>query len=138
MAGQSYRLEDLAEPKLTELQKAGLAFGESIETELSVDAVLAAAREQTALTDFGPLDFIERLGLWLSEVDEDEERTKLGRFTLYNDCVRYAVNRLRMHDLLERHPEIHDQQIRQPIIVLGLPRSGTTHRPASRSRPAAI
>ena len=123
MAGPTYRLTDLADPQLTDIQKAGLAFGESVETDLSVDAVLGAAREQTGLAEFGPEDFVERLGLWLSEVDEDEERTGLGRFGLFNDCVRYAVNRLRIHDLLERHPEIHDQEIRQPIIVLGLPRS---------------
>ena len=127
MSGPTYRLTDLADPQLTDIQRAGLAFGESVEVDLSIDAVFGAARDQTGLTEFGPEDFVERLGLWLSEVDEDEERTKLGRFGLYNDCVRHAVNRLRIHDLLDRHPEIHEEEIRQPIIVLGLPRSGTTH-----------
>jgi Sulfotransferase family len=41
--------------------------------------------------------------------------------------VRYAANRLRLHAFLARHPEIHDQRIEAPIIVVGLPRSGTTH-----------
>jgi hypothetical protein len=45
----------------------------------------------------------------------------------FNDCVRYAVARLRIRDLLERHPEIRDVEIKAPIIVVGLPRSGTTH-----------
>ena len=32
-----------------------------------------------------------------------------------------------IHDLLQRHPEIHEIEICAPIIVAGLPRSGTTH-----------
>jgi hypothetical protein len=47
--------------------------------------------------------------------------------TLFRDCVRYAVNRLRIHHLLRRQPEILDTEIVAPIIVVGLPRSGTTH-----------
>jgi hypothetical protein len=40
---------------------------------------------------------------------------------------RYAINRLLIQDMLTRHPEIHDEAIEKPIIVAGLPRSGTTH-----------
>jgi len=127
MAAKRIRIDDLAAPVLTEAQKQALAMGERTEVDLSVPAVLAAAVERTGLEDFGPDDFRERLALWLSEMDEDPERTGLGRMVHWNDCVRYAANRLRMHDLLERHPEIHDQEIHQPIIVVGLPRSGTTH-----------
>ena len=127
MPGETIRIGDLAKPELTDIQKAGLAYGESVEVELSVDAVLAAACERTGLSDFGPRDFEERLGVWLSEMEADPERTALGRLTHFNDCVRYASNRLRIHRLLEDHPEIHDVEITRPIIVVGLPRSGTTH-----------
>ncbi|NRA08897.1 MAG: sulfotransferase [Myxococcales bacterium] len=127
MAAEKIRIEDLAKPVLTEAQQQALAHGEQTEVELSVPSVLSAAVERTGLEDFGPDDFRERLALWLSEMDEDPERTGLGRMIHWNDCVRYAANRLRMHDLVARHPEIHDQEIRQPIIVVGLPRSGTTH-----------
>lgn len=121
------RIDDLAEPRLTAAQEAALAYGESRPVVLSVDAVLAAAVEATGLDDFGPDDFRERLHLWLSEMDADDERTALGRMSMFGDCVRHAVNRLRIHDLLRRHPEIHDVPIERPVIVVGLPRSGTTH-----------
>jgi hypothetical protein len=125
--GEAIRIDDLAEPVLDDHQRGALAFGESVDTELRVDAVLGAAVDRTGLDDFGPDDFRDRLGLWLDEVDRDPDRTGLGRLILFNDCVRYAANRLRLHDLLERHPEIHDEEIVAPIIVVGLPRSGTTH-----------
>jgi hypothetical protein len=51
----------------------------------------------------------------------------VGRISVQRDCVRYAANRLRFEDLIARHPEILELEIRRPIIIAGLPRSGTTH-----------
>jgi hypothetical protein len=39
----------------------------------------------------------------------------------------YASNRLLIQDYLRRHPEALEQPIKKPLIVVGLPRSGTTH-----------
>jgi hypothetical protein len=51
-------------------------------------------------------------------------------------------NRLLIEDLLRRHPEILEQHIAAPIVICGLPRTGTTHLhnlmsadPALRSLP---
>jgi hypothetical protein len=121
------RIDDLGAPVLNEMQRMGIEYGESTHTELSVDAVCDAATARTGLEDFGPADFRERLGLQLAEMDADEERTGLGRMLMFSDCTRYASNRLLIHDLLRRHPEILEIPITQPVIVVGLPRSGTTH-----------
>jgi hypothetical protein len=121
------RIDDLAEPVLTDFQKAALDFGETQTVDLTVDAVLQAAVGATGLSDFGPDDFRERLDLWVREVDEDPDRTGLGRMILFANVVRYASNRLRVHDLLRRHPEIRDLPVEKPVIVIGLPRSGTTN-----------
>ena len=121
------RIDDLRAPVLNDIQKMGVDYGESVRTELTVDAVCAAAVMQTELHDFGSDDFRERLGVQLEEMDADPERTGLGRMLMFADCVRYASNRLRIHDLLQRHPEIRDIPIVKPVIVIGLPRSGTTN-----------
>ncbi len=121
------RIDDLAAPVLNDIQRMGLDYGESKHTELSVDAVCEAAVARTGLDDFGPDDFRERLGLQLAEMDADGERTGLGRLLMFADCTRYAANRLRIEDLLGRHPEISDIPIVDPVIVIGLPRSGTTN-----------
>ena len=120
-------IDDLGAPVLNDLQRAGIAYGESVETSLTVDAVCAAATARTGLEDFGPDDFCARLGAQLAEMDADEERTGLGRMLMFSDCTRYAANRLLIHDLLTRHPEIRAIPIERPVIVVGLPRSGTTH-----------
>lgn len=121
------RIDDLAHPQYSEVQSAALAYGERNPVDLKVDAVLDASAARTGLDDFGPADFVPRLELWLSEMDGDPERTGLGRLGFFNDCVRYASNRLRIRDVLQRHPEILEIPIERPIVVVGLPRSGTTH-----------
>ena len=124
---EDIRVTDLADPILSDFQRGAIDFGETQHVDLTVDAVLGAAVAATGLDDFGPDDFRERLDLWLREVDEDPDRLGIGRLTLFGNVVRYASNRLRVLDLLRRHPEIHDVEITRPVIVIGLPRSGTTN-----------
>jgi hypothetical protein len=120
-------IDDLRAPVLTPDQAEMLREAEANPVDLSVDAVLTAAVERTGLDDFGADDFRERLALILGEADESENATALLRATFFNRTLASAINRLRAHDLLRRHPEIHDIQIARPIIIAGLPRSGTTH-----------
>ena len=121
------RINDLADPVLTELQQSILDYGTTLDVSLEPDGILAEARERLSLDDFGPLDFLPRLQLLCDEWDQDDALNNLGRMNLRNKLVLYASNRLLIQDLLTRHPEIHDVQIAAPIVVAGLPRSGTTH-----------
>jgi hypothetical protein len=125
--GDVIAINDLAAPVLNDVQRMAIDYGESKTTVLTVDAVCDAARRRTGLDDFGDEDFTVRLRVQLAEMDADEERTGIGRLMMFGDCVRAAANRLRIHDLLTRHPEILEIPIARPVIVVGLPRSGTTH-----------
>jgi hypothetical protein len=121
------RIEDLRAPALTDVQRMGIEYGDSKRTPLDVDAVCEEAVARTGLDEFGPEDFRQRLKVQLDEMDADMERTGLGRMLMFGDSVRAAANRLRIHELLRDHPEILDIDIEEPLIVIGLPRSGTTH-----------
>ncbi|MGE4605279.1 MAG: sulfotransferase [Myxococcota bacterium] len=127
MIAAGIRIEDLADPVLSDLQRAVIDAVARMSVTLSEDAVLSAAEKQTGLSDYGRDDFRERLRTWLLAIDEDTELGPVGRIGAFNDCVRYAANRLRFEDLMRRHPEIDDEAIARPIIIVGLPRSGTTH-----------
>lgn len=121
------RITDLAEPVLDERQRQALELTRNIQLRFEEDVVLGEAVQRTGLSDFGPDDFRERLRVWLLAAQEDDSLSSIGRIGLYNDILRYAVNRLRVEDLVKRHPEILDVRIERPIIIVGLPRSGTTH-----------
>ncbi len=122
------RIDDLAAPRLTDIQRAALdTVAQMPPVVFTEDAVLEAAMRQTGLADFGDADFRERLAIWLQAFDEDAELNPIGRIGCWRDCVRYAANRLRFEDLIKRHPEIDEIEISRPIIIAGLPRSGTTH-----------
>ena len=41
--------------------------------------------------------------------------------------VQLLASRLRLEDLIRRHPEIERERIERPIVIAGLPRTGTTH-----------
>jgi len=126
MAGQ-IRIADLAAPQLNDAQRAALDYGETVDADLTPDGILAAARAATGLDDFGPDDFRTRLSLLCAEWGGDAQLTGLGRLPLRNKLLQHASNRLLIQDLLTRHPEIHDVRLAAPVIVAGLPRSGTTH-----------
>ncbi len=115
--GDVIAIDDLGAPVLNDVQRMAIDYGESKTTVLTVDAVCDAARARTGLVDFGDEDFAVRLGLQLAEMDADEERTGIGRLMMFGDCVRAASNRLLIHDLLIRHPEILEVPITRPVIV---------------------
>ena len=64
---KAIRIDDLAKPRLNDVQKELLAWGETVEVDFSEEAILAAARERTGLDDFGPDDFRVRLGILRDE-----------------------------------------------------------------------
>jgi hypothetical protein len=127
MTQEKIDITDLRNPVLTPLQEQALAAAASHPVPLTEEAVLEAAKAQTGLSDFGPDDFRVRLGLWLKCTRDDPNLSAAGRAGIFMDAVRYAANRLRIEDLVKRHPEILDIEIDRPVVIAGLPRSGTTY-----------
>lgn len=94
---------------------------------LTENAVVEEAQRQSGLSDFGSDDFRERLRLRLDIERDNPKATEQTRQALFGSLVRTAAKRLQLEDIIRRHPEILDIEIDRPIIVVGSPRSGTTH-----------
>src|ERR1700738_1693505 len=120
-------ITDLRNPTLTPIHQQALAGAPASPVQLTRASILDAARTETGMADFGATDFIERLDVWLQAINEDADASDITRLNLHQMCVRYAATRLRMEDIIRRHPEILDVEIERPIIVAGFPRSGMTH-----------
>lgn len=86
----------------------------------------AMATEQTGLTDFGARDYTERLDVLLAAMNE-LVLTPAGLLNLHTQLLQLLKNRLLLVDLLGRHPGIADIELVPPVVIAGLPRTGTTH-----------
>jgi hypothetical protein len=124
---KAIRIDDLVHPQLTPAQQAAVEYGKTLQVDFSEGAILEAARKKTGLSDFGADDFLVRLHLLCDEWGGDAEVNGLHRSVLHGYLLRYACNRLLIQDTWDKHPDIFEQKIEQPLIVIGLPRSGTTH-----------
>ena len=92
----------------------------------TVDGLLAAAAAQTGLEDFGDRHFLKGLGIYINALPAEARLNPLGEQMVYGGTLNLLVNRLRYVQDIKDHPEILNEKIEQPIIVLGLPRTGTT------------
>lgn len=94
---------------------------------LDADALHARAVADTGLHDFGADDYRERLEVYLADVRDIDGLTAAGRVNFFSQLLQMLKNRLRLTDLIKRHPEIRDVELLPPIVIAGLPRTGTTH-----------
>ena len=72
-------ISDLREPQLSDLQKMARDYGESLSLDMSSAGILQEAMGRTGLDDFGPMDFVGRLDMWLDEVAHDDRGERVGR-----------------------------------------------------------
>ena len=112
------------------------------ELRFDPDALKALAVEAEGIADFGDDRFEEALAVLCGALTTDVELSAMGVISQHTLLVQLLRNRLRVQRELTRHPEIRDIEIEAPIIVAGLPRTGTTHLhnlmsadPALRSLP---
>ncbi len=93
---------------------------------LDMDSLIAAARRETGLHDLGDPDWEEPLSVLIDALEHEAELNLMGRMATRSEMILLLRNRLKLTDLVRRHPEIAEQPIVAPIIITGLPRTGTS------------
>lgn len=88
--------------------------------------LLEVGRRQAGLNDFGDPSFLEPLRRLIESLGTEARLNPVGRLATRYDLIRLLVNRLRMEEDRKRNPGIAEEEIRRPIIITGLPRTGTT------------
>lgn len=90
------------------------------------DALIATAREQTGLHDFGGDSFREGLEVFCESASSEAHLNQIGAAVLPSAILACLTNRLRLVDWVKRHPEVSDESIEAPFVVIGMFRAGTT------------
>jgi len=93
---------------------------------MSIMELLDNAEAATGLSDWGGLEFIEGLTVLRDSVVKESQTGKAGLEAFDDMATSILVKRLKVIDDRTRHPEISREEIRSPLIVVGLPRTGTT------------
>jgi len=91
-----------------------------------VDDLVARASLRAGLDDLGPPTWREGLEILLGELDRDERVSDAGYEMITGRFVDALWNRLRVFDWAKQHPEVRAGEIRSPLVVFGMPRTGTT------------
>ncbi|BBZ33945.1 sulfotransferase family protein [Mycolicibacterium confluentis] len=143
-SSSAIHVTDLARPTFTPEAQAiidGMAAMADY-CPLTAEALHEQASAQTGLTDFGSQDYRERMDVLLAAFQELPSFTAFGRTYAFSLMLTFLKGRLRVIDHLNHHPEIFDLEVKAPLVIAGLPRTGTTHLhsllaadPALRSLP---
>ncbi|MEM8662360.1 MAG: sulfotransferase, partial [Pseudomonadota bacterium] len=94
--------------------------------DLTLEQALAAAREESGLSGFGDEAFLEPLQAFIDGVNHDLNLSAMGEVNFRATVQRLLVNRLRIERDIRSHPEILSEDVSDPIMILGMPRTGTT------------
>ncbi len=93
---------------------------------LDVDALLAAARDKTGLTDVGDEWFLEPLRILTTALVDEARLSELGLTLTRQRLTALLADRLRLRQLQADHPEILDEDVTVAAEICGLPRTGST------------
>lgn len=97
-----------------------------IQANLDVDNLLAAARKKSGYEQFGDNAFMPALQKLLQSIDDEANLHPFGRWVVRGRIIHALVLRARVHALIEQNPEILYEDIKAPLVIAGLQRTGTT------------
>ena len=89
-------------------------------------ALHAAATAATGLADFGRDDYAEGLAQVLAAFEADLPDDEATRATAYSFCLPALIGRLHSEAGWKRHPACLGDRIVRPLVIAGIPRTGTT------------
>lgn len=105
---------------------AGSLASFGLRSSLQPESLIKAARKKNGLNEFGDESFREPLRVMVDAIEAEARLHPFGRWVMRGRLIGLLATRLRVHDLFKRHPEIAQQEISAPLVIVGLQRTGTT------------
>jgi hypothetical protein len=88
--------------------------------------LIATACGNTGLDDFGEGDWYGPFTALVEDLNENARLHLLGRMLTRQDLLTLLEQRLRVEAAYRAQPEIEDEEIRRPLVIVGQGRTGTT------------
>lgn len=93
---------------------------------LDPQELIETAMRDTGLSDFGDDDWREPFAMLCRSLEEDAQLTFWGRIKSRHEILLLLENRLRIEQTYKDYPEIEDEEIVNPLMIIGQGRSGTS------------
>src|SRR5499427_8579240 len=94
---------------------------------LELEDLLRSAERRAGATELGAWPIEEPLERLLDSYRREAELTTLGRITVRELLVSVLENLLRLEAQRAANPEVERRHVGDPVFIIGLPRTGTTH-----------
>ncbi len=90
------------------------------------DVIRAAAEKMAGASDYGSESYVSGLAMLCHALENEAALNQMGRFVLFRQVVAALAGRLTVVAWEKANPEAAQAPVKAPLIVLGLPRTGTT------------
>ena len=94
--------------------------------KINANEILDQAKSETGLSDLGEPLFFEGLNKLIDSINNEASLNEIGIQAQPIRIQGLLSNRLRFEEDLKKFPEILNQEIIAPIVIVGLPRTGST------------
>src|SRR5215470_73260 len=88
--------------------------------------LIETAKRRSGLENFAEGDFFDALSRLIESCQDEARLNLMGKIVLKTDVLETLCARLQMERDRQLYPNISHQEIRQPLFIVGLPRSGTS------------
>jgi hypothetical protein len=103
------------------LSRLGVVF-----PSLTPSSVVAAAVKSAGSDDLGSDSYREPLEVFLEACRREADLTTFGRILISKMLSSALANRIALHQWSGSHPEVANERIESPWVIVGLPRTGTS------------
>ena len=93
---------------------------------LNSKQIIDAAKNQTNLEYFGNPLFLEGFECLVQSINQEADLNDIGMEAQQQRLIGILANLLRIEDACIQHPEILNEEIKSPVVIVGLPRTGST------------
>lgn len=94
--------------------------------EAAMDQVHELVVADVGANDFGPGDYVPGLKVLLQSMDYDPRFTPLGRRVAWGQVINALSARARAFKSMRENPAFARTEIKRPLVITGIPRTGTT------------
>jgi Sulfotransferase family len=95
-------------------------------TRMFATDLIETAKRRSGLDDFGEGEFLDALSRLLDSCQDEAQLNLIGKIALKTDVLETLCARLQMERDRQLYPDIARHEIREPLFIVGLPRSGTS------------